>query len=99
MGKKNKDHNAKKFSLSEAMMGDLLFVLKPLKEKEMEAQFWAARLQFIKNDIVKSRGIDPAKWNCDWVKAFQTGVLECTKLPEPKIVKEADKNGKTEEKK
>lgn len=96
MSKKiKKDHNIKTLSLSPAMMGDLLFILKPLKERQMEMVFWSKELKGTENEILTSLGLDPNKWDCNWQQAFQTGKLVCNKIPEPKVVpKEEEKNGK-----
>lgn len=93
MGKK-KDQNTKTFSLTNAMIGDIMFVLRPFKERQMEMMYWSERLRSIENDIVKSLGIDPAKWTCNWVGAYQTGKLVCTLIPQ----KEDDKNGEAKKK-
>lgn len=96
--KTKKDNGTKTLSLSHAMMGDLLFVLKPLKEKQLEYMFWQNQLREVENDILKSEAIDSAKWNCNWQEAFVTGKLVCTLTPQPKpiIEKEGEKkNGKS----
>lgn len=95
MSKKTKpDENVKTISFSREMMADLLFVLKPIKEKHMEYLFWLNELEQIKQEILKNQTIDPTKWNCNWNESFATGKLVCTKIPAPK--KEAEKkNGKS----
>jgi len=99
MSKKNqKDPNTKTVSLSGGMMGDLLFVLKPLKERQMEMLFWQNQLKEIELDILKSEAIDPAKWSPNWQQAFLTGKLVCTRIPTPKPTLEKageKKDGKT----
>lgn len=92
--KMKKNDNEKTFSLTPAMMGDLLFILKPLKERQMEMIFWSKELKNTEDDVLSGLALDPTKWQCDWQRAFQTGKLVCTKIPDPKIVTEEVKNGK-----
>lgn len=87
-----KDPNVKTFSLTNLMMADLMFFLRPLKERQQEAMFWQKRLEQVQNDIVKSEGIDPTKYTVNWEGAYMTGKMVCTKIPEPVIIKENGKN-------
>lgn len=93
MGKKNS--NTKTFSLTSAMVGDIMFVLRPFKERQMEMMYWSERLKSIENDIVKSLGLEPDKWSCNWVGAYQSGKLVCTRIPQQK---EDDKNEENKKK-
>ena len=90
MSKKNKpkkDPNVKTFSLTEMMMADLMFFLRPMKERQQEMLFWSKSLERIQSDIVRSEGIDPTKFSVDWEGAYRTGKIVCTKIPEPIIEK------------
>lgn len=92
--KPTKNKNVKTFSLTNVMMADLMFFLRPLKERQQEVMFWESRLSQIQGEIVKNQGIDPAEFSVDWEGAYRTGKMVCTKISKPVIIKEeAKKNG------
>lgn len=93
--KTKKDTGIKTFSITELMMADLMFFLRPLKERQQEVMFWANQLKHVQDDIVKNQGIDSTKYSVDWDGAYRTGKMVCTKIPEPVIQKEVDKNGQS----
>ena len=90
-----KDPNVKTFSLNDMMMADLMFFLRPMKERQQEYVFWAKSLERIQDGIVRSEGIDPTKFSVDWEGAYVTGKIVCTKIPEPIVEKEGEKNGQS----
>lgn len=87
MSKKNKpkkDPNVKTFSITNMMMADLMFFLRPYKERQQEAIFWSSKLRQVQDDIVRSQGIDPTKFAVNWEEAYRTGKIVCVKIPETK---------------
>jgi hypothetical protein len=93
--KKVKDPNVKTFSLTDMMMADLMFFLRPMKERQQEMLFWSKSLERVQNDIVRSQGIDPEKFQVDWNEAYKTGKMVCTKIPDPVVIeKNGNKNNK-----
>lgn len=96
MSQKNqpkKDKSTKTFNITNMMMADLMFFLRPMKERQQEAMFWNRQLVAVQQDIVKSLGVDQTKYSVNWEEAYQTGKIVCVKLPDPVIVKEKnDKN-------
>ena len=89
MSKKNKpvkNKNVKTFSISNLMMADLMFFLRPFKERQQEAMFWSKRLQQVQKEIIRDQAIDPDKYSVDWEKAYETGKVVCVKIPKPVCV-------------
>ena len=78
----------KTFDITDMMMADLMFFLRPLKERQQEMLFWTRQLSQCQNDITKSLGIDPTKFSVSWENAYKTGKLVYTPLPEPVIEKD-----------
>jgi hypothetical protein len=93
---KVKDKNTKIFSLTNGMIADLMFFLRPMKEREAEMMFWQNQLRSAQNNISNSFSIDQSKYSIDWLNVYKTGKLVCTKLPEQK--KEGEKNGESKKK-
>ena len=73
----------KTFDVTDYMMADLMFFLRPMKERQQEMLFWMKQLQTTQNDIVKSLGIDSTKYSVSWDEAYKTGKLVFTPLPKP----------------
>lgn len=95
MSKPTKNKSIKTFSITQGMMADLMFFLRPMKERQQEMLFWQQQLQITQDQIVKSQGIDPAEFEVDWQGAYRTGKLVCTKkLPAPQVAKELNGNNK-----
>lgn len=86
MSKKNKpvkDHNVKTFNITDYMMADLMFCIRPMKERQSEMMFWQQQLNQTQDDILRNQAIDPTKYMADWQGAYKTGKLVCTKIPDP----------------
>jgi hypothetical protein len=88
--KRNKD--VKTFNLTNGMIGDLVFMLKIIREKQMEVMFWQGQLRQIQGNIANNFSIDQSKYSIDWGNAYKTAKLVCTKMPE-QPQKEGEKNG------
>jgi hypothetical protein len=90
---KEKKQDSKTFSLTDSMIADLMFILRPMKEKQMEAMFWQSQLRQVQDNIARNLAIDQGKFSIDWAKAYSTGKLTCTKIKE-----EGEKNGESKKK-
>lgn len=81
----------KVFDITDMMMADLMFFLRPMKERQQEMRFWSSQVTQCQNEIVSSLGIDSTKFSVSWEDAYRTGRLVFIPLPKPVIEKE---NGK-----
>ena len=66
----------KKFNLTDEERSELMFYAREHSVRQMETQFWAIRMDEIRNRILTRCGLDPKAVEVTWKEALESGSIE-----------------------